>query len=456
MSKPENVSREGPPVRDHLRDPAGAFDFNFLTWTSGSGDAHADDRPFWQRLCFKSQTERHDAAHYRRAKMFASFAIPVALVSFIVFLVQFSVLGYFWMVVLDSVSVAIYLLLFVVVRKGKVHLAFAITAAQLALFTAIGTVVAGVEVGTWMWTFYVMLVAFIGYRWRLWIKLAMGIVAIGLTGISVLYVNAHGSIYQMDRELQESLLMGNIVTIIISSIAIFYVLIHSAEESQESAYAAHQQTRSLLLSILPEPVADRLQTSPGLIADRIEIASILFSDLVGFSRMAGERDATEIVTILNEIVNGFDGIVKENGLEKIKTIGDGYMAAAGIPEADSDHALRVVTCGIQMLAFVETYNAKHNTDIKLRVGINSGPVIAGVIGRDKFSYDLWGDTVNVAARMESHGLPGRLQLSAATYELVTDFVAAEKRSKINIKGKGRMDTWLVMGAHSLGSPAVTL
>ena len=208
--------------------------------------------------------------------------------------------------------------------------------------------------------------------------------------------------------------------------------------------AQRAESERLLLNILPEPVAQRLKTEPGVIADHYESASVLFADIVGFTPLSETLSAEEMVEWLNEVYSAFDGFVQDRGVEKIRTIGDGYMVAAGVPFPRDDHAAALTRLALDIKAYFEALPPVHGHTAGVRIGINSGPVVAGVIGTHKFQYDLWGDAVNTAARMESHGIPGRIQITAATHDLIKDQFSCESRGPIDVKGKGTMETWFVL------------
>ncbi|NJK74054.1 MAG: adenylate/guanylate cyclase domain-containing protein [Microcoleus sp. SU_5_6] len=213
-----------------------------------------------------------------------------------------------------------------------------------------------------------------------------------------------------------------------------------------------RKTEGLLLNILPEPIAYRLKKAEGeLIADKFEEATILFSDLVNFTQISTTMPATKLVCLLNEIFSTFDKLTEKHGLEKIKTIGDAYMVAAGIPTPRLDHAEAIADMALDMLSAIKALNIKLGTKFDLRIGINSGPVVAGVIGTKKFIYDLWGNSVNTASRMESHGINGRIQVSIYTYQLLEDIYAFEDRGTIEIKGQGEMRTYLLCGRKAENS-----
>lgn len=202
--------------------------------------------------------------------------------------------------------------------------------------------------------------------------------------------------------------------------------------------AEQERSERLLLNILPAPIADRLMRAPEVIADRFACVTVLFADIVGFTELAAGCDPGSLVTTLNRIFSAFDELAAEHGLEKIKTVGDAYMAVGGLPEPRPDHAEAAAAMALAMRRAVCELTGGQ---LQLRIGLHSGPVVAGVIGRRKFSYDLWGDTVNIASRMESHGVPGAIQLSEATYRLLVGRFVCTPRGTISLKGRGPMTTW---------------
>ncbi|MEG4394743.1 adenylate/guanylate cyclase domain-containing protein [Microcoleus sp. BROC3] len=204
------------------------------------------------------------------------------------------------------------------------------------------------------------------------------------------------------------------------------------------------QTEKLLLNILPKPIAERLQKEQKLIADHFDDVSVLFADLVGFTEFSAHKSPTQLVEILNGIFSEFDRLSELHGLEKIKTIGDAYMVVGGLPTAREDHSEAIALLALEMQAALRRFNGKMGENFQLRIGIHSGSVVAGIIGISKFSYDLWGDTVNVASRMESNGLPGKIQVTVQTYDRLKEQFVFEERGHIPVKGKGRMLTyWLI-------------
>ncbi len=182
-----------------------------------------------------------------------------------------------------------------------------------------------------------------------------------------------------------------------------------------------------------------------MLADSYADVSILFADMVGFTPLSNALSPVEMVDLLNEVFSYFDALVEKHGVEKIRTIGDSYMVASGVPLPRPDHAQALASMALDMRAYIDGDLVRLRQGLSFRVGINSGPVVAGVIGQRKFQYDLWGDAVNTASRMESHGSPGKIQITPATYELLKDEFVCEPRGSIAVKGKGEMLTWFLVG-----------
>ena len=228
-----------------------------------------------------------------------------------------------------------------------------------------------------------------------------------------------------------------------------YALLQYFVQERERAHAAlaREQERSerLLLNVLPEPVAARLKEHEGTIADDYPEVTVLFADLVGFTPLAERLPASEVVSLLDRIFARWDALAKERGVEKIKTIGDAYMVAAGIPLEREDHAEAIADMALAMGSELARCSTEAGVALDVRIGIDSGPVVAGVIGQSKFSYDLWGDAVNTASRMESHAEPGTIQVTERAYERLRPSFELEPRGTIEVKGKGPMRSFVLTG-----------
>ncbi len=237
-------------------------------------------------------------------------------------------------------------------------------------------------------------------------------------------------------------------TIVFTLLAVF-----ATQRRKAVAALREEQARSesLLLNILPRSIADRLKAETQTIADQFSSASILFADVVDFTPVTEHLSPAEVVNMLDHLFSHFDVLADRYGVEKIKTIGDCYMVAAGVPSPRPDHARALALMALDMHEAMRSVDEVDHLGLELRIGINSGPVVAGVIGRKRFLYDLWGDAVNTASRMESHGASGRIQITRATKELLEDEFVCEPRGTVPVKGKGEMETWYVVGRRA--SPA---
>jgi adenylate cyclase len=209
---------------------------------------------------------------------------------------------------------------------------------------------------------------------------------------------------------------------------------------------ANRENERLLLNILPSPIAERLRRGERVIADRFDDATLLIADIVGFTAMSSDLAAIEVVNLLNRIFSACDELVDRHGLEKVKTIGDAYMVVGGVPTYVEDHLERVADLALDLAAAVEAMQENVPRRVALRIGIHSGPLVAGVIGAKKFIYDVWGDTVNQASRMEALSLPGRIHVTQAVRDRLQGRYEFEPRGIIDVKGKGAMPTWFLVGA----------
>ncbi len=206
-----------------------------------------------------------------------------------------------------------------------------------------------------------------------------------------------------------------------------------------------EKTERLLLNVLPQTIATRLKQGERTIAERYNGVTVLFADVVDFSSFASRTEPEDLVALLNDLFSRFDQLAARHGLEKIKTIGDSYLAVGGLPERRPDHAEAIASMALEMLDALAEFNAARGSVLRMRIGVNSGPVVAGIIGKQKFSYDLWGSTVNLASRMQSSGVPGCIQLSPTTYELLQGKFEMTSRGTVACKGLGEVSTFLLNG-----------
>jgi class 3 adenylate cyclase len=220
------------------------------------------------------------------------------------------------------------------------------------------------------------------------------------------------------------------------------------EQAEHLLALEKQYSDTLLHNILPKSIVKRLKKDPIIIADRFEATTILFADIVGFTKLSEKTPPADLVNLLNQMFSIFDELSERYGLEKIKTMGDAYMVAGGLPVASTSHAQAIADLALEMRLRLKQFNLEQHQEFNIRIGIHTGTVIAGVIGIKKFVYDIWGDTVNVASRMESHGIPGQIQVSDATYQILKDQYDFTERGVIEVKGKGEMRVYLLQGKKS--------
>lgn len=274
-------------------------------------------------------------------------------------------------------------------------------------------------------------------------KLAIGFSILGVLTLilSVAFqsrINAHFDV--MDPYFLQ---MVNISTTGLICLTIAWTLSVLIDRSEKSLKAEQKRSDDLLHNILPVKVAKDLKETGKTVPKRHKSVTIMFTDFKGFTELVASMPAITLVNELNDIFGRFDEIVEEAGVEKIETIGDAYVAASGLEEEITQHAINCITAAKQMLSYLEERNKHHEIKWSMRVGIHSGPIVSGVVGKKKFSYDLFGDTINTASRMESSGEPGKINISGPTLQLVKDDIDYDYRGKIHAKGKGEMEMYFV-------------
>jgi class 3 adenylate cyclase len=238
------------------------------------------------------------------------------------------------------------------------------------------------------------------------------------------------------------------MTLFVALLGLAYYAVTQTERAEDELAAEQAKSEALLLNVLPRSIAERLKKQERSIAERYDEATVLFADLVNFTQLSERVSATALVQMLDQVFTRFDALADKHGLEKIKTIGDAYMVVGGLPAARADHAAAVASMGLDMLEVLQQLEGDSFRGLNIRIGIHSGPVVAGVIGMRKFAFDLWGDTVNTASRMESHGQPGRVHVSEAVFKALQQQFVFEARGAITVKGKGELNTWFLTGRSS--------
>jgi len=294
-----------------------------------------------------------------------------------------------------------------------------------------------------VWTLLIPIETLVAYKSRPAFAMFLGVAAIMLV-VAFLQPYYVRTTNHFPPSLLAALHVMNTLGLAVYVLLAVYYYVWRNEVLSRLVLREQEKGEALLLNILPKEIAAILKNENRVIADQFESATILFADIVAFTPMSATMTPTELVELLNEVYSSFDALVEKYGVEKIKTIGDCYMVAAGVPRCNPDHA-RVLT---QLALDIRDQFNQHEfrgRRLKIRIGLNSGSVIAGVIGRKKFSYDLWGDAVNTASRMESGGAAGCIQVTDATYELIRDDFICESRGTVTVKGKGEMNIWYVLG-----------
>jgi len=251
---------------------------------------------------------------------------------------------------------------------------------------------------------------------------------------------------------RETFLMANVTSAFMILAIMSYVYSEAARTAEAKLDLEREKSERLLLNILPVSIAQRLKEDDSIIADHFDSATVMFSDIVGFTALSEKVTPTELVGHLNRIFSAFDDLADKHGLEKIKTIGDAYMVAGGFPQKRDGHTNDVSAMALDMLEAVAECTCGTEEAVRVRIGIHTGPAVAGVIGIKKFAYDVWGDTVNTASRMESSGLPGRIQISEQAAARLDDDFVVEERGTVEVKGKGCMKTYWLLGRRQAEAP----
>jgi adenylate cyclase len=376
----------------------------------------------------------------REGKKYDLFIIAVAVHFILIFI--FLNIGLNIMAYINVFSVLIFLFAIYLVRK---HLNFLfssmLASVEINAHAALAVYFLGLESG---FQYFILILVLVAYFFPN-LKVAVLVTIFSLVHfivLLILFTERAPQFYVSAATINLFNIFLNASTIIVIAVAA-YVFRYVVDQTEGLLNLQYNRAERLLRNILPVSVGERLKEKERLIADSFPQASILFADLQNFTEFAGSTDPEKLVYTLNELFSSFDDLLEQNEVEKIKTIGDAYMVASGLPQESSKHAEQITDYALAMLSAVNDFNKKQDLDFSVRIGINSGPVIAGVVGKKKYAYDLWGDTVNVAARMETSGAPGQIHLSDNTYRLISDKYNFTRREPLKIKGKGLMQTYLL-------------
>ncbi len=308
------------------------------------------------------------------------------------------------------------------------------------------SILGGYETNTHLFLFLVIYAAFFIYpqRDKPFMYGIIFMTLISFIGLEMWFQN-HESILDLSPPFVKAMTLNFNIGLFVYISGFSYYIYRIYFRAEAKLDFERERSEKLLYNILPIKVANRLKSDHGTIADGFSQCSVLFADIEGFTKFANDIPPESLVTLLNEVFSRFDDLVDKYSLEKIKTIGDAYMVVAGLPDPRDDHAESIAGFAIEMLDILQDYQIERREKLRVRIGIDSGPVVAGVIGKKKFIYDLWGDTVNTASRMESHGLPDEIHVTKNTYDLLKDKYEFIERGVVSIKDKGQMETYLLRG-----------
>ena len=377
-----------------------------------------------------------------RIFMIATVTIPLALIIHLLYIPLFYWMGLPVLVIYNMVSTGAWFLVLHLVRRVRFNEAWCVFSVEILIQAILCVQYAG-----WSFGFQYYLFTLVGISFLLpnnaRLSMTIAVLAILEFGLLVLWANDSPTHFSTPFMFTCRVINSCCAFAILLFIETFHQkIILETEKKLGDAMATNEE---LLQNVFPTKVLQTLKDQKGIIAERFESATVLFADIVDFTPLSEKMSAIELVHLLDKLFSRFDALVRKHGLEKIKTIGDAYMVAAGVPVARVNHAELMADFALDFLECLRQFNLENNLELKMRIGINSGPVVAGVIGKWKFLYDLWGDCVNTAARMEGHGVPGEIQITEYTRNLISDVFDIQERGFVEIKGKGLMKTYLLKG-----------
>jgi guanylate cyclase len=337
-------------------------------------------------------------------------------------------------------------------KRGAHTLAKVLVLGPTNLVVVVATMLLGGRVGFLYYLFLTAVVAFLLFSEKQW-TLRIAFVVLSAAGCVVALVVPSSSTIAaaITPAIATTIDVASALGVIATVVFIVHLFTGDTARAEVSLAREHARSERLLLNILPGAISLRLKESGEAIADGFADVTVLFADLVGFTELSQKLTPAELVAMLNRTFSAFDDLAEHFCVEKIKTIGDCYMVAAGLPERSADHAQVIARMALSMRDTLVRINTEGGYSLRIRIGLHTGPVVAGVIGKRKFIYDLWGDTVNTASRMESSGSPGEIQVTREVFERLSGQFELESRGRIQVKGKGEMETFLLKG--ELGASA---
>jgi class 3 adenylate cyclase len=348
--------------------------------------------------------------------------------------------------VFNIASTAIFVACTWLQKRDHASSAFMLASIEICVHAILSTLLLGMETGFFFYILLLSGIAILGPLKEMRLRIFSSAMFAGLAAVLCAYVLANGADDPLGFEWTAVFLIANILLLVLFLAVILRSYDHAVSAAETALQMEHGRSEALLDNIMPPEVSARLKQGEEPIADSHPQVTVLFADIVGFTERSASMPPERLIELLNNAFTRFDQLVERYDLEKIKTIGDAYMVVGGVPQARDDHAQAVAGLALDMIRASDEISRTTGEPFSVRIGINSGPVVAGVIGETKLAYDLWGDVVNTASRMESHGEPGKVQITSATRELLDGSFACEPREGVDIKGKG------VMTTYYLGAP----
>jgi len=382
---------------------------------------------------------------FYRWYVFFNYGSLIAIFLYAIFLLSFFWSGVFSLVIVNTATIIIFSVCIYLNIIGRFVLSITLIIIEVLIDQIACVIYLGWNTGFQNYIFALPMVIYFT-PWKAHIIKAIATLFIIVSYILLMfYSQIVEPFFELDKSMRNAFTIANVfgAGFVFAIFASYFN--NAASTAEEDLEREHKKSENLLHNILPVSIANRLKDDTSIIADSINSSTTLFADIVGFTIISEKLSPEELVIMLNQIFTQFDNLTEKHGIEKIKTIGDAYMVVAGIPIHREDHAEVIAEMALDMIQTLKVVSNVLGQELNIRVGINSGPVVAGVIGNKKFIYDLWGDSVNTAARMESHGVPGEIQVTEASYVLLKDKYHFDYRGEINIKGKGLMTTYLLKG-----------
>lgn len=381
-----------------------------------------------------------------RLYVIASANIPFAMLIHILYIPLFLWMKVPEMAVVNIGSVITWIFVLYSIRKMLFSVAWILFTAEIMIHAAFCNYYVGWGFGNQYFLFTLVGMSFLLPR-RIYLSMTIAVAAV--VEFVILSRWSNETPWGGDHDF---LYAFNVIHIVIAlGISVFDTLHYQwiIHQTEDQLNKANIKSEKLLANVFPLAILEKLKHKEATIADRFDCASVFFADIMGFTPLSEKLSPVELVNLLDKLFSLFDSLVVKHKVEKIKTIGDSYMVAAGVPTPIDNHAELLANFALDFNHSLVNFNLENNQTIRMRIGINSGPIVAGVIGKSRFIYDLWGDCVNTAARMESHGLPGEIHVTEDTYKLLADKFEFESRGAIEIKGKGKMNTYLLRGRKSI-------